>query len=822
MRHVNPRFLLVGLVLTMATVGCSRAHYRRQADQEVYSLIEDFSVDPRWPLENYVIQPPVASRMFDPGSPDCPPMPPDDPTAHQFMKCVDCKKGSPCWRHYGHTPFVENPYWRAYLPLNKEGQLVLDRQAAVQTALLHSRDYQFQLENLYLSALDVSFERFRFDVQFFASNSTFFETVGRIRGGGQSRSTLSTNTNLQARKLLATGGELVVGLANSLVWQFSGPDEYFATSLLDFSLVQPLLRGGGRAVALESLTDAERGLLANVRQMERYRHGFYTLVVAGRNPGLGPAAGDLPVGAFQPGGGTGVGGFLGLLQSQVFIRNQRQNVAGLQSSLDQVQAMFDAGRIDRLQLDQNRQSLYNAQSSLLDITTSYQDQLDSYKITLGLPPSLDVRLADPLLERFDLIAPSLTSVQELTADLLRTIGNPGIPLPDDYRQQIAELRDRVVTEAELVERDLAILNEALPKRRTSLLRLSSREEVRLGELERSAVDVAALDARAARVTGGFATLLSRLRTTLVELDTLIQSAPNDPAADPLALRESLADLMRSLSSELQELALLQAAARIDAVVLVPVDVDPDEALKIASVNRLDWMNARAALVDQWRQIEIAANALRSELNLVFSGDIGTVDDNPFRFRAANGRLRVGAEFDAPLTRLVERNVYRATLINYQRAQRDYYEFVDLVSQALRREIRTLQLNVLDFELRRAAVFVAISQVEAAQSKLERPPKPGEGTQGGTSQQLGATTVRDIVNALDNLLRTQNQFLGSWVEYEVQRMFLDLDLGTMQLDRNGMWVDPGELKAGGERLPNQPEEIPPGMIEFPAPPLPPGV
>ena len=46
------------------------------------------------------------------------------------------------------------------------------------------------------------------------------------------------------RKLFATGGELVVGVANSLVWQFAGPDDYSGTTLLDFSLVQPLLAGG--------------------------------------------------------------------------------------------------------------------------------------------------------------------------------------------------------------------------------------------------------------------------------------------------------------------------------------------------------------------------------------------------------------------------------------------------------------------------------------------------------------------------------------------------------------------------------------------------
>jgi hypothetical protein len=33
-------------------------------------------------------------------------------------------------------------------------------------------------------------------------------------------------------------------------------------------------------------------------------------------------------------------------------------------------------------------------------------------------------------------------------------------------------------------------------------------------------------------------------------------------------------------------------------------------------------------------------------------------------------------------------------------------------------------------------------------------------------------------------------MGLWVNYEVLRYSLDLDLGTMQLDSEGLWIDPG--------------------------------
>ena len=163
--------------------------------------------------------------MFDPDDPDCPPMPPDDPISHQLMNCVDCKPGAPCWKHAPHTPYADNPNWEEFLPRNDEGQVVLDLQGAVQMALLQSTDYQQQLETLYLSSLDVTFERFRFDTQFFGGQSHLLRDAraGSRRACRADRASWAlTPLDFEARKLTTTGGELVVGLANSLVWQFAG------------------------------------------------------------------------------------------------------------------------------------------------------------------------------------------------------------------------------------------------------------------------------------------------------------------------------------------------------------------------------------------------------------------------------------------------------------------------------------------------------------------------------------------------------------------------------------------------------------------------
>src|SRR5581483_2235214 len=69
--------------------------------------------------------------------------------------------------------------------------------------------------------------------------------------GGSPISTGTTPAAWQFQRHLATGGELLVQFANSFVWQFSGTNSQTTNSLLSLNLVQPLLRAGSRAVALE-------------------------------------------------------------------------------------------------------------------------------------------------------------------------------------------------------------------------------------------------------------------------------------------------------------------------------------------------------------------------------------------------------------------------------------------------------------------------------------------------------------------------------------------------------------------------------------------
>jgi hypothetical protein len=906
-RARRPVGVLLLILLAAMAAGCNRGRYRQQADDAAYALVHEKADNPHWPLEGYTIQVDPRSRMYDPFNPDFHPMPEDDPSSHRYMQCVDGKKAYPRWYKNGTTDLVDSPDYLYYLPIDEDGSLVLNQENIIKLGLINNRTYQQNLETLYFSALDVSFERFRFDTQLFAGYSSFFTADGPDRpgSGNNSSSTLSASTfpgarGISANRLFSTGSELVVGFANSFIWQFSGPDTQTATTLVDFTLIQPLLQNGGRDRVLERLTLAERGLLSNVRAMERYRRGFYVQLITGRGTDTSPSRrggvfggsglegfsgsggggfGNLSTGG-GGGGGGGVGagggteagagqagGFLGILQTEQNIRNQEFTLEQLRSSLAQLEAFLESGRIDYLQVQQARQELYTRQSTLLQTKLNFQRALDVYKVSsLGLPPQLEVTIDDPLLQDFDLLDSQMLPLQTKVNLLRDQAGFVLTELADnsamwtekttalmqeltgimrELNDAIAELQTKNLRRAEA---DLERLKAVGPLRLELLAEikakfdrakqdpLTTREERdRLDQvkLDPRLFSSQRLDAMIPKVETSIREVKTKLVTTEADLkqagivvELLANSGPTLPAekaAEEIGkIAVSVPAIIQRLGASMLELTLAQVRSRTESVGLVPIELSSNHALEIARLYRRDWMNARASLVDSWRLIEFNADALESQLDIVFSGDVTNVGSNPFNLQGSAGRLRAGFQFDSPITRLGERNTYRQALIEFQQARRSYYLVGDNIAAGLRQTLRNLDLNTINFELRRANIHVAVDQVELNLLKLREPPRVG-----AVESTFSPTTARDLVQALQAILTAQNDFISVWLDYEETRRALDLDLETMELDDQGMWIDPGPIGPkfgfpGGvappslEQLPIMPPPLKP-TEEVPAPP-----
>jgi hypothetical protein len=166
--------LLSTLAAGLCVPGCSRPFWRKQADQDSYALLAEKLNDPLWQTPRIDIQPDRASRFFDPYDPDCGPLPPDDPAAHEFMHCAGGIAGSSTWHKLGQSFSVENPHWLDAFGLaddsnpNAAGPRIdnLTLSQALELSYIHSREYQTAIEELYLSALDLTFGRFQFAVRY--------------------------------------------------------------------------------------------------------------------------------------------------------------------------------------------------------------------------------------------------------------------------------------------------------------------------------------------------------------------------------------------------------------------------------------------------------------------------------------------------------------------------------------------------------------------------------------------------------------------------------------------------------------------------------
>ena len=273
------------------------------ADRDAYSTIAKSSSDPRWAQPSLSIEPDPRSRNYVPENIDRPPMPADDPASHEFMQCIWGMKGYKHWLDNGVTDQLDNPRWREhlgeYVPMNEDGEIILNADTALTLAYMHSPDYQDQLEELYLTAIDVSTERFSFETQFFGRINSRWEHFGRERFGDETN-TLDIDSRLEASRQFATAGTLLVGLANRLTWQFAGADTHSNLSLIDFALVQPLLRNGGRTVALERLTRTQRpcwricAISSSIARASTTPLPWAVVVVVFVDPAAGLAARDSP------------------------------------------------------------------------------------------------------------------------------------------------------------------------------------------------------------------------------------------------------------------------------------------------------------------------------------------------------------------------------------------------------------------------------------------------------------------------------------------------------------------------------------------------
>src|SRR5262249_25569149 len=121
---------------------------------------------------------------------------------------------------------------------NKEYLLKLDQ--AVELGIINSREFQDQRENLYITALPVSLQRFSVRAQFFSNGSVSRVSNGRLTPGGRNESWQSTINDSLAKRFI-TGATLLAKFANQVTIEMINGRPNLSFSNLTLELTQPLL-----------------------------------------------------------------------------------------------------------------------------------------------------------------------------------------------------------------------------------------------------------------------------------------------------------------------------------------------------------------------------------------------------------------------------------------------------------------------------------------------------------------------------------------------------------------------------------------------------
>jgi len=248
----------------------------------------------------------------------------------------------------------------------KPGALGLVR--VLEVAAENSRDYQRRKEDLYLAALDLTLERFAFAAQRSGQLSALLD------GTGGEAQTASAGGGFAVRRLLGTGAALIGDVGLSLARNLSRGDGWDVASDMGITVTQPLLRGFGRRIVLEPLTQAERNVVYAARTFERFRRTFGVDVTQR---------------------------YLRILQQALQLKNEEENLANLEQVSKRNEALSQAGRLSEVQLAQAQQDELRSQARVIDQRQRLQTALDNFKLFLGLPITAPLELDLSEVERLD-------------------------------------------------------------------------------------------------------------------------------------------------------------------------------------------------------------------------------------------------------------------------------------------------------------------------------------------------------------------------------------------------------------------------------------
>jgi hypothetical protein len=659
-----------------------------------------------------------------------------------------------------------------------------------------------------------------------STNSTSTSTSTAAAAGPSGVNSWTGQSSLSFSKLFVTGALLTFDFVNNNVWNFANPKSFYSFSTVNLSFVQPFLQGGGKAVTLEPLTEAERSLLYAIRAYARFREQFYVAVAIGASlptdlPTAAGGTGSNPISVLAALGiaSTDVsGGFVGYLSTlyrECDTAADKKLVQDLERALRIYEGYQEGGQFSPLQVDQVRSTLLNARNTVLTDQQFVTNALDQFKLVLGMPANLPLILddtparpitrqldryytvisdsddANKLVERQESVEPA-----ELRAFLLRLFATSKLVRGTDFRSRSAKMWRAW---RELGEKELKARLDKQREERRKLL--DKKTEVELKGEALGSEDAARLrDLEVDSDLGALEQVLRRYEAKgwLAEANPALREVQRVKAFRLVAYsaevvlvwaRNQRFDAVTDLWPELPK-------APLGALDLSTAEVAQAQqtAVQWSLSHRWDLMNARSQLVDSWRQLRVTANALMGVFNVQYNLNSTTnpTGTHPFAFSTSRTDQTLTLETQLPLNRLTQRNAYRTALINYQEQRRSLITFEDNIAVQVRFDVRQLQLFAANYRIQKRVLRALYAQVESALELITAPADPSALQASGTTGQANAAALTSqYLTALSSLNGAQTKMYDIWLSYLATRMQLYLDLESLRMDNRGVWIEPTE-------------------------------
>lgn len=233
---------------------------------------------------------------------------------------------------------------------------------ALRVGARNARDYQDQKESVFRAALDLDLERNAFRKIFGGKAVGLLETD--LSGDSAVTGGRGTGTFDVSKKLVG-GAVLSGGLAVDIVSLLT-QDKASSLGLLgDATVSIPLLRGSGREIVTEPLTQGERDVAYVLYDFQRFRRTFAVRIASS---------------------------YYGVLREFRQLKNTEQNYRGLIAARRRARRLADSGRLQEFQCDQAIQKELSARDRWIKAQQSCVTRLDQFKMLTGLPPDAKIKL----------------------------------------------------------------------------------------------------------------------------------------------------------------------------------------------------------------------------------------------------------------------------------------------------------------------------------------------------------------------------------------------------------------------------------------------